>query len=134
MFKTFKLWLEEKESDRSVKTMLLKRLGFEPDIMDNSSIKLRDLSRERLVDQLGKMGFEDDRVELLQNWVKMNPDATLQNLLDQIGQDDVATPQDDEEMPSKPAKIVPGPDRTPQGPSPEQPFDNSVAQYNQPNF
>lgn len=100
--KSFTLWLEEKEHHYT--RMLLRRLGFDPH--ETPDIKLRELNKDRLKDQLGNMGLDPDKVTQLQNWVDMNRDSTLQNLLDQI--DDEEMPNDSEELPGQPAQLPQG--------------------------
>lgn len=121
MFKTFKLYVEEKEQEnRHLRGMLLQRLGFEPKAMDDSTIKLRDLSKDRLKQAVSSMGLDDDTVQQLQNWIDNNPDTTLQNLMAQIsgGQmnnDDFGQQQD---VPEKPAELPQGQPKPERRPAP----------------
>jgi hypothetical protein len=110
----FRIWLEQEEAqDKHVRYMLMKRLGFEPHAADASGLKMRDFSKDKLKQALGQMGFDDNKVQDLQNWVMTNPDATLQNLLDQITQDDLPD-EDEPDVPSQPAFLPSGePKETP---------------------
>jgi hypothetical protein len=120
MFKTFKLFVEEREQDRTMQAMLLKRLGFEPKAMDVTTIKLRDLSKDRLKQAIGSMGMDPDTVQTLTNWVENNPDTTLQNLLAQVsGQPRVSDDPGQSDMPNQPAELPQGqpkPERRPMPP------------------
>ncbi len=84
MLKTFRLYVEERDQDHHMQSMLLQRLGFEPKAMDDSTIKLRDLNKDRLKQAVSSMGLDQDTVQQLVNWIDNNPDTTLQNLLAQI--------------------------------------------------
>lgn len=107
--KSFTLWLEVREGHKKVERMLLKRLGFKPDVVDNSALKIRSLEKDRILQALSQMGFSDDKVSELQNWVKSNPDGTIQNLVDQMNDVDIV-PDDsgDSSLPSKPAQLPQG--------------------------
>jgi hypothetical protein len=107
MYKSFRMWLEERKGERNLKHMLLNRLGFEPHAMDTTTIKLRDLNRNHVKKALGTMGLDPDTVQNLQNFVDTNPDTTLQNVLDQLDSSQV-NDQDKAELPSEPAKLPKG--------------------------
>lgn len=122
MFKTFKLYVEEKEQDdRRMRAMLLQRLGFEPKAMDQATIKLRDLSKDRLKQAVGSLGLDQETVQQLQNWITNNPDTTLQNLMAQIQGVPLDSTADDQpqDVPMAPAEIPEGqpkpPPRRPMG-------------------
>jgi hypothetical protein len=101
--KSFKLWMEEVEEDRRLRSMLFKRLGFDPKSEDSVTIKIRDLDKSRLKDYLASMGFDSDKIIQLQTWVDQNPEANLHNLLSQMQ----GTIPDEEEtdLPSVPAEL-----------------------------
>jgi len=117
MFKTFKLFVEEREQDRHMQNLLLRRLGFEPKAMDVTTIKLRDLDKDRIKQAIGSMGLDSDTVDQLQNWVENNPDTTLQNLLAQVN----SQPTDDfgqNDIPSQPAQLPQGQQQPERRPAP----------------
>ena len=115
MLKTFKLYVEERDQDRQLKDALLTRLGFNPKAMEDSTIKIRDLSKDRLKQAVSSIGFDDDTVQQLTNWIENNPDTTLQNLLAQIDGKTVDD-SDQDDIPEAPAKLPAGqpqPERQP---------------------
>lgn len=121
MFKSFKLYVEEKElEDRSMRTMLLQRLGFEPKAMDDSTIKLRDLSKDRLKQAVGSLGLDQETVQSLHNWIENNPDTTLQNLMAQVsGVSDGQMNNDEfgqQDVPEAPAELPQGQPKPPRKP------------------
>ena len=127
MFKSFKVWLEERMDDRQIKHILLKNLGFDAHAMDDTTIKLRDLNKGHLVNAISKLGLEPDKVTDLQNWIQTNPDTTLQELLSQLNSDDFEQ-GDETDLPGQqgvlpPPKIKSPEERNPmQGQPPPQPI------------
>jgi hypothetical protein len=127
MFKTFKMFVEEKEEERQLKNMLLKRLGFEPRAMEMSTIKLRDMNRNHVKKALSTMGLDPDSVQNLNNFIDTNPDTTLQNLLDQLNSIQMTT-DDQTDVPSEPAKLPQGQPKPKQQPlQKQQPPDMGAA-------
>lgn len=125
--KTFQIFLEEQEDKKKVKTMLLSRLGFTKNVLDDQIIKINDIDRQRLQQAINSMGLEDDNSSQLLNWVKMYPHSTLQELLTQL--DDMEINLNDKEQSS----LVSNPAEIPQGePMPQkqqkQPQQNQFAQ------
>lgn len=122
--KSFKVWLEVREGHKRVERMLLKRLGFTPDAVDNSSLKIRSIEKARLIQAVSQMGLDDDKVSELQNWIKSNPDGTVQNLIGQMSDTDISTDDSDNPgLPSVPAKL-------PQGtPKPQKPAGPPQVQF-----
>jgi hypothetical protein len=107
--KSFKLWLEVREGRKKVERLLLKRLGFTKDAVDNSSLKIRSFEKDRLLQAVSQMGLDDDKVSELQNWIRSNPDSTIQNLLSQVSDRDIsADNSDDPGLPAMPAKLPQG--------------------------
>jgi hypothetical protein len=111
----FKLWLEYKEHNKRINKMLMKRLGFKPNSVDNSAIKIRNLEKSRLLQAISQLGMDEEKADQLKNWVKNNPDGTIQNLVDQMSDKDIPDPKDTEDMdlPGEPAELPQG---TPQPP------------------
>ncbi len=114
MFKSFKLWVEEKRIQREVETDLLNRLGVEPDAA------LSDVKPERIMNALDTMGLPDEQVSQLKQWVLQNKDGSrIKDLINQIHVD--ATDMTDEQPPQgdpqgQPAVLPPGSPRPPQNP------------------
>ncbi len=104
--KSFSLWLEEMDDNHKLRSMLLKRLGFDPKADDAINIKIRDLDKSRLKDSIGSMGLDDDTVMELQMWIDQHPDSNLSNLLSQMRDDEMDNLTTD--LPSKPAVLPKG--------------------------
>lgn len=127
--KSFKVWLEVREGHKKVERMLLKRLGFTPDAVDNSSLKIRSLEKARLIQAVSQMGLDDEKVSELQNWIKSNPDGTIQNLIGQMSDTDISTNDSDEPgLPSVPAKLPQGTPKPQKQQPPQVQFGNNTDQ------
>lgn len=123
--KSFKLWLEARDGNKRISKMLMKRLGFEPNMLDSSALKIRSLNKERLLTSLSQIGLNDDKTNELITWVKNNPDGTIQNLVDQMSDRDITPPEDTENM-ELPAKSASLPQGTPRPQQQQLPTDNPM--------
>lgn len=114
----FKIWLEEKSSERRIRNMFLKRLGFDKGAMDDSSVSTMKISsyRDRIEKALRSMGLEEDKTNQLLSWMRNYPERTLQDLLNQIDPRDLDRPQQPtKELPGQPAKLPSGSKMPPPG-------------------
>lgn len=120
----FKLWMEEKSSERKIRGMFMRRLGFDKAAMDDSSVQTMKISsyRDRIEKALRSMGLNEEKLNQMILWMKNYPERTLQDLLNQIDPSDVDLPKNSQkELPGEPAKLPPGqemPQPEDKGPAP----------------
>jgi len=107
MITNFTIWLEIREQERKIRSMLLTRLGYKPDSVEALD---NDLSEKPLDDYetaLKTMGLDPDTVAELINFVKENQGSTIGDLLQQIDQLDLPE-KEEPAAPARPAAIPPG--------------------------
>lgn len=122
----FKLWLEEQEDKKKIKTALLTRLGLTKNALEDQTIKIQDIDKSRLIQAIETMGLDDSSTTQLKNWLKMYSHSTLQELLNQLEGMDIDLTQDQKDLPSQKAQLPPG---EPQ-PSPQQTPNNNFGNFN----
>lgn len=107
-FKSFGMWVEEKAYHRRLTTMLLSRLGLDKNALKQDNIKLKMLDTDKIKSALESLpGLDDDKIAELQTWLDHAKDATLTDLITQIG-DEVITPTDADTLPGEPAQLPQG--------------------------
>jgi hypothetical protein len=99
----FKLWLEERESERKVRRTFLSKLGFSPDAMEDSTVGaiLIKSYKDKIIKALESMDLEESKFKFLKNWVMNHSESSIQDLINQINPDDVGL---------EPSAIPPGKD------------------------
>lgn len=91
MFKTFKLYMEERDSDNGIevlKNKLIEKLGFKPDAMKDTALTLRKLNKQQFMQAISSVGLDKNTVEKLKSLFLDHPDTRIQDLLNQIGKND----------------------------------------------
>jgi hypothetical protein len=112
MMKRFRVWLEEKESRRRIRSMLMDRLGLE-DTEENEDIKVSGPGPERVKQAITQMQITGDDLEQLNSLIDQSHETTLRTIIDQI--EDIGVPEPDtEEIPSIPAQLPAGVQQSPQ--------------------
>jgi len=107
MITNFGIWLEIREQERKIRSMLLTRLGYKPDSVEALD---NDLSEKPLDDYeaaLKTMGLDADIVSELVNFVRENQGSTIGDLLQQIDKLDIPE-KEEPAAPTRPAQIPPG--------------------------
>lgn len=107
----FKLWLEDSLEERKIREMFLRRLGFDPSAMKDTSVQTMKINsyKDKIIKALENLGLVNDKLELLMNWVRNNPQSTLQNLINQIDYKDLEdNPDANNNLPGVNAKLPKG--------------------------
>lgn len=107
MVMNFGIWLEIREQERKIRSMLLTRLRFKPDSAEALDNALSEKPLEDYEQALSTMGLDPDVVTNLVNFVKENQGSTIGDLLQQIDKLDIPE-KEEPTAPSRPAEIPPG--------------------------
>jgi hypothetical protein len=123
MVKSFKMWFEERENIKNLKSIFLRRLGLESNVLDDGQdFKLKSFSKEKLKDVVTKIGLDDDIANNLVSWIEMSYDtSSLSALISRIKESDLDTEDmPDEGLPTQPAQLPSGSSNPPSQMPPQQ--------------
>jgi len=107
MAMNFGIWLEIREQERKIRSMLLTRLGYKPDSVEALDNDLSEKPLDDYESALKTMGLDADTVSELVNFVRENQGSTIGDLLQQIDRLDVPE-KEEPAAPTRPAQIPPG--------------------------
>lgn len=103
----FKTWLEYSLEQRVIRDKFLRRLGFDADATKDTSVSSMRVNsyEKRILKSLDSFGLTEEKAEELKNWVKNNPQSTLQDLINQMDYIDFVNPEEPGELPGEKGKL-----------------------------